>query len=347
MSNSRSERVKKNLLKQVGKPPSICSKHKVLKTRNPGGSQICKLCNKERAKERLTKRIESGISPSVCPRCKGERAWDTFGRAKCKPCSNAFVSDWKTANPEAFKESQRKHYKINKDEILRKNKEYIEANIERVRQMRLDYVNRHDREYWVWRSMNDRCYNHNHRQYKDWGGRGVEIYEGWRRDPSISKQNNMLKYNTYKSYIENNLGPRPSADHSIDRIDNNGNYEPGNLKWSTREEQVNNQRRSIAVKLSILDNSPIYYPFGNLITLIEFSRQVGLPLIVAKYRYSHNPDAEWILDSTIEGRYYEYQGHKYNMAEMVAMSGINFHTLSGRIHRLNWSISKALETPVH
>lgn len=344
MSNSRSERVKKNLLKQVGRPPSICPKHKILKTRNPGGSQICKLCNKERAKERLTKRIESGISPSVCPRCKGGREWDTFGRAKCKPCSNAFVLDWKTANPEAFKESQRKHYKINKEEILRKNKEYIEANRERVNKMRLDYVAQHDREYWIWKGMNSRCYNPNHRQYKDWGGRGIIVCDEWRRDPKLSKEDNLEKYQAYKLYIDDNLGVRPTESHSIDRINNNGNYEPGNIRWSTRTEQANNQRKNIANKKSILDGSPIYYPFGVLITLLEFSKQVGLPLIIAKYRYAQNTDAEWILNAEYDNRYYKYQDHKYTMTELSVMSGIKFGTLFSRINKYGWSVEKAIET---
>lgn len=93
-----------------------------------------------------------------------------------------------------------------------------------------------DRQEWShrWYHVIDRCYNPKHPQYKDYGGRGIAVDDRYL---------NMLNgcYNFYKDCIEN-IGDRPSSDHSIDRIDNDGDYTIDNLKWSTYKEQANNRR---------------------------------------------------------------------------------------------------------
>lgn len=82
-------------------------------------------------------------------------------------------------------------------------------------------------EYETWQSMKRRCYNTNFSQYHDYGGRGITMSESW-----------------LESFINfyNDMGPRPSDKHSIDRKDNDGPYCKENCKWSTKEEQNNNQR---------------------------------------------------------------------------------------------------------
>jgi len=87
--------------------------------------------------------------------------------------------------------------------------------------------------YHVWASMKDRCYNKNNKAYPDYGGRGITVCDRWRDS-----------YATFAS----DMGDRPDGT-SIDRIDNDGNYEPGNCKWSTRQEQQRNQRRAVYVTI--------------------------------------------------------------------------------------------------
>jgi hypothetical protein len=85
--------------------------------------------------------------------------------------------------------------------------------------------------YQTWINMRRRCENPRHVGYKNYGGRGIKVCEAWNRS-----------YDAFRDYVEFNLGPRPLG-HTIDRIDNDGNYEPGNVRWSSLSVQSRNQRR--------------------------------------------------------------------------------------------------------
>ena len=89
-------------------------------------------------------------------------------------------------------------------------------------------------EYRSWQKMKDRCYNPNHKHYKDYGGRGITICDHWK--------------DSFENFLAD-MGSKPSSKHSIDRIDNNRNYEPENCKWSTNKEQARNRRNQKDVKL--------------------------------------------------------------------------------------------------
>jgi hypothetical protein len=82
-------------------------------------------------------------------------------------------------------------------------------------------------EHRAWVHMRQRCNNPKKREYKHYGGRGISVCERWE----------ML----FIAFFED-VGPKPSPQHSLDRIDVNGNYEPGNVRWATQKEQINNTR---------------------------------------------------------------------------------------------------------
>lgn len=82
-------------------------------------------------------------------------------------------------------------------------------------------------EYCSWSGMIQRCTNPNWRRYRDWGGRGITICPQWRQD--------------FSKFLMD-MGPKPSLEYSLDRIDNSGNYEPGNCRWATRSQQRRNRR---------------------------------------------------------------------------------------------------------
>ena len=84
-------------------------------------------------------------------------------------------------------------------------------------------------EYRTWAGMIERCRNPNAPHYECYGGRGISVCPEW-----------VASYPAFFAHV----GPRPTAGHSIDRIDVNGNYEPGNVRWATKTEQARNTRNT-------------------------------------------------------------------------------------------------------
>lgn len=134
-------------------------------------------------------------------------------------------------------------------------------------------------EYKVWKLMKDRCLNAKNRQYKDYGGRGITVFGPWR--------------DSFESFLAD-VGPRPSARFTIERIDNNKNYEPGNVRWATRLEQNRNKRNTRKVFFK-----------GEQVPLMTLAERFGLPPHTLRDRL----DAGWDLERALSaGRYARRQG---------------------------------------
>lgn len=87
-------------------------------------------------------------------------------------------------------------------------------------------------EYRAWKHINNRCHNPKNKSYSNYGGRGIVVCKRWR--------------DSYESFLKD-MGRRPSPKLQVERINNNGNYEPGNCTWSTRKAQANNKRSNVYI----------------------------------------------------------------------------------------------------
>lgn len=106
------------------------------------------------------------------------------------------------------------------------------------------------REYKIWSNMKQRVLNQNNSDYKLWGGRGIQICDRW--------------LNSFEDFLSD-MGPCPPG-LTIDRWPNpNGNYEPGNCRWATIQEQGNNRRTNHLLTLN-----------GRTQTIAQWSRELGL-----------------------------------------------------------------------
>lgn len=88
-------------------------------------------------------------------------------------------------------------------------------------------------EFRIWANIKNRCENENHPRYKSYGGRGIIVCESWS--------------SSFQNFI-NDMGKIPSEKHSIERVDNDGNYEPSNCKWATIYEQSRNKRSNVWIE---------------------------------------------------------------------------------------------------
>jgi hypothetical protein len=102
-------------------------------------------------------------------------------------------------------------------------------------------------EYRIYAGIKTRCYNPKSSSYDNYGGRGIRMHPRW------------LGRKGFENFVED-IGSRPTMQHSIDRINVNKNYEPGNCRWATDEEQAVNRRIGFNSSLDILKNVLRDYP---------------------------------------------------------------------------------------
>ncbi len=125
------------------------------------------------------------------------------------------------------------------------------------------------KEYRTWKHIKGRCFTKSDYKYPDYGGRGITMCDRWRY--------------FFVKFLDD-VGYAPDDSYSLDRIDNNGNYEPGNVRWASASQQANNQRRTLFIEFDGLK-----YPCS------QFAKIIGMTPMMFKGRIK----AKWPLDAAI------------------------------------------------
>lgn len=202
--------------------------------------------------------------------------------------------------------------------------------------MNITIKNNKNRTYQTWLSMIYRCYNVDHASYPNYGGRGIKVCDRWK--------------NSFENFIADK-GERPEG-YSLDRIDNDGNYEPSNCRWSTRLEQANNKRNNRFIEIN-----------GKTLTVAQWSDETGIPRSTISRRLNEmNMPPEQALDlynieknqngDTSENPKYvknkhtvfvEYAGIKDSVYGWSKSLGISIRTIQQRIdlgYPIKWVLHK-------
>ncbi len=123
-------------------------------------------------------------------------------------------------------------------------------------------------EYKTWENMKARCHNPNAAGYQYYGGRGISVCAEWRGD--------------FSAFLQH-IGPRPGIEYSVDRIDNDKGYAPGNVRWATRAQQHVNKRARKDVKLVDADIAFILHWAAIGYTQIKIGRSFGVSHTMISY----------------------------------------------------------------
>jgi hypothetical protein len=128
----------------------------------------------------------------------------------------------------------------------------------------------HTPEYAIWRGILARCLNKNNKHYHDYGGRGIRVCDEW--------------VDSFEAFYAA-VGPRPNRSDQLDRHPNNdGNYEPGNVRWATRIEQARNKRNNLWITCR-----------GETRCLAEWAEITGLHRCVIRHRLR----VGWTIDDAL------------------------------------------------
>lgn len=175
-------------------------------------------------------------------------------------------------------------------------------------------------EYGIWNSMRQRCGNPKNKSFAHYGGRGIHVCESWQ-----------VSFAAFYS----DMGARPSATHSLDRVDRNGPYAPKNCRWATPVEQANNHGRNTIIGIDGVEK-----------TIADWSRETGVERHVISRRINAldwNPER---AATEAVGRQVAIGGRSQTVAQWCRELGIDSDAVYQRVKKLGWPFEKAISTPV-
>lgn len=168
-------------------------------------------------------------------------------------------------------------------------------------------------EYKIWCDMKTRCFNENHRNYKNYGARGITVCQEW--------------VDSFEYFLAH-MGSRPSKKHSVERSDSNGNYEPSNCRWATDKEQARNKRNNVYAVIN-----------GEKKLLVEWAEISGVPITAIRSRLLNGKTGEDLIKP--KGSI-TYKGVTATLKEWSEKTGLKPSTIAMRINKYGWSVEKTL-----
>lgn len=182
--------------------------------------------------------------------------------------------------------------------------------------IRLTKDGKRNKAYIAWYNMRARCYRPSSRCYSNYGGRGVSVCKRW---------------HDFKSFLDDMGHPPPGT--SLDRINNDGNYEPGNCRWATNAEQSRNTGRNIIIEF-----------MGEKKCLSDWAKEINLDKEALRRRFKNGWSVKAAL-TTPKFYLLEYNGKKKCVSHWAKETGISDKTIAHRL-KIGWSIERTLtETP--
>lgn len=178
------------------------------------------------------------------------------------------------------------------------------------------------REHRCWGGMIQRCTNQASPAWRNYGGRGIEVCERWR---------------AFELFLED-MGKAPSSKHSLERKDNNGNYEPSNVVWANAKTQGRNTRRNRLLEFK-----------GETLTLVEWAERIGTDSRFLSLRLDVLgwPVERALTEPAAEcrKRLFTFRGETRSLKEWAEKIGVPYGTLYARVFNRKMSVDAALTLP--
>ena len=177
-------------------------------------------------------------------------------------------------------------------------------------------------EYQVWNGMMQRCHNRNNQAWNRYGGRGIQVCDKWRR--------------SFRQFLKD-MGPKPSAEQQLDRIDNNGHYEPSNCRWTNSSVQGRNKR-----------NNRILTHQGKSLCVEDWAERLDISSCLIRARLDR---LGWSVERSLSTpsrsltKTFTHNQITKSVFQWSRDLKIDFRMVHCRINKLGWSIEEALFTP--
>lgn len=182
--------------------------------------------------------------------------------------------------------------------------------------------------YAAWRAMRDRCENRNNTHYLDYGGRGIGVYPSWKEF----------------SVFLRDMGHPPGKEYSLDRIDNDGNYAPGNCRWATAKTQNRNKRTTLRLVFR-----------GRLLPFAECCDVLGVRYGSALRKLRGAPTRSGDFSGALESIKEDIDrrkrkkiliwGVEHTLSKWCRLFNVTYSSRVARIRKLGWSPVTALMVP--